>query len=195
MSVKPERLLLVEVYLKTHKNRPILKKVFLIGNIICTRNVKQCAYICTLFKLLNTSIISPQGKTTDLIQFSPQLASAYQTFWVSTGLVWYLRKSPAPKFGLLDPRSAKRGSVKSRGYCKNTFLISCKVALVPISYSNIFYLIMQCLSLKVDSCFAGNSINVSMKAHHLMTSWATWIQCASSHEVTLNHVQAIRGKY
>jgi hypothetical protein len=54
---KPECPLLVKVYLKTPKNTHILK--FFIGNIIFARNVMQCAYKCTVFKLLNRSVISP----------------------------------------------------------------------------------------------------------------------------------------
>jgi hypothetical protein len=61
VSAKPECPLLAEVYLKTHKNTPILEKVFLIENVMCTRNVMQCAYKCRVFtELLNRSITSLQ---------------------------------------------------------------------------------------------------------------------------------------
>ena len=51
MSVKPNCLLRVKVYLKTRGSFPILKE-FLIENIICSRNIMQYAYKCTVFTLL-----------------------------------------------------------------------------------------------------------------------------------------------
>jgi hypothetical protein len=59
LAVRPESPLPVKVCLKPIKIPPILKKGFLIESIMCARNVMQCAYRCTVFKLLNRSIISP----------------------------------------------------------------------------------------------------------------------------------------
>jgi hypothetical protein len=73
----------------------------------------QCAYKCTVLKLLNKSVISPWGKIIDLIQAFSQLAGVYWTFQVSMGLVWYLQKNWIPKFGALNSRCAKWGSIKS----------------------------------------------------------------------------------
>jgi hypothetical protein len=56
VSIKPECPLLAEVYLKTHKNTPILKNVFIENIIICSRNVMQCAYKYTVSKLSNRSV-------------------------------------------------------------------------------------------------------------------------------------------
>jgi hypothetical protein len=67
-----------------------------------------------VFKLLSRSVIFPQQEIIDLIQIFSQLSSVYQTSWVSTRLVWYSQKSPAPKFGPLNLSSTKRGSVKLR---------------------------------------------------------------------------------
>jgi hypothetical protein len=67
----------------------------------------QYAYKCTIFELVNRSIISPQEKITDVIQFFSQWVSVYQTFLVSDGMVQYFWKSLASKSGLLNLRSAK----------------------------------------------------------------------------------------
>jgi hypothetical protein len=81
-----------------------------------------CAYKCTVFKLLNRSVIFPWGEIIDLIQFFSQLMSVYWTFLVSSRLVQCLQKSLALKFCPLNLIFAKWGFVKWRRYCTETFV-------------------------------------------------------------------------
>ena len=56
-------------------------------------------------------------------QISSHLVSLCWTLWVSVGLVQYVLKCPAPKFGPWNLRSFKWDSIKLRAHCFQNFIL------------------------------------------------------------------------
>jgi hypothetical protein len=50
----------------------------------------------------------------EMFKFFSQLANVYQPFWFSTRLLQYVQRNPAPKFGTLNLKYVKWGSIKSK---------------------------------------------------------------------------------
>jgi hypothetical protein len=91
------------VYVKTHKNAFILK-FFNRKIIMCARNVMQCAYKCTVLKLLNRSVISPQWEVTDL---NSTFLTVGECLPAILGLYWsglLLAKKSGPKIWSVKSR-------------------------------------------------------------------------------------------